>query len=63
MDSGQCQMPMDQMATWQEQIMEAGYFAAMTKQPFNPVAMDEWKLGWNLFHDSRALTRSTSIAA
>jgi hypothetical protein len=62
-------MPMDQMATWQEQIMEAGYFAAMTKQPFDPFAMDEWKIGFHLFHDSQAFrearesTLSTSIAA
>ena len=56
-------MPMDQWPTWLQQVMEAGYFAAMTRQPFNPVAMDEWKLGWNLFHDSRASNNPTSIAA
>ncbi len=42
-------MPMDQWPTWLQQVMEAGYFAAMTNQPFNPNAMDEWKMGYRLF--------------
>lgn len=62
MDSGQWTMP-NEMETWREQVFEAGYFAAMTRQPFNPVEMDEWKAGYRLFHDSRASTRSISIAA
>jgi hypothetical protein len=56
-------MPMDQWPTWLQQVMEAGYFAAMTKQPFNPVAMDEWKLGYRIYTESRKSTHSNSIAA
>lgn len=63
MDSGQCQTPIHLLPTWMQDVHAAGYLAAMNGHPLNPVAMDVWQLGWNLFHDSRALTSSTSIAA
>lgn len=54
---------MSEMPTWLQQVVEAGYFAAMTKQPFNPLAMDEWQEGFRLYVDSHASKPSILIAA
>jgi len=61
MDSGSWPN-LSEMPTWLQQVVEAGYFAAMTKQPMNPVAMDEWKLGYAIYTESRKSTRSISTA-
>lgn len=53
MDSGKCQTSMDQWPTWLQQVFEDGYFAAMTGQPLNPVAMSEWIMGYALYLDSQ----------
>lgn len=55
--------PVCEMETWREQVFEAGYFAAMTKQPFDPNAMDEWIGGYRLYLASHGLTPMISSAA
>jgi hypothetical protein len=53
--------PVWKMEPWREQIFSNGYLAAMKGEPRNPVAMDEWLMGFDLYQSSRS-TVSTSIA-